>query len=99
MLALSRYFIFGFMITSHYISRACGRSYRDLVIGEVGEISSPNYPEDYPANVSCTWQLNAPAFSVIELTCYDVKTQSCTPKNLQDYLLFNPDPAKDEYFL
>lgn len=84
---------------THPGRQKCGHSWGDLVIGESGTIESPNYPNHYPSNISCVWRLQAPQLSIIELTCTHVETEDCTPSNLKDYLLFNPNTEKDEYFL
>eukprot|EP00095_Tigriopus_kingsejongensis_P008952 maker-scaffold199_size265817-snap-gene-1.56 protein:Tk08952 transcript:maker-scaffold199_size265817-snap-gene-1.56-mRNA-1 annotation:"chymotrypsin-like protein" len=96
---LNRSELFSSFIRSHTGQRRCGRNLPDLVIGESGDIFSPNFPEKYPSNSSCIWRLSAPKMSLIELNCSHVVTEECTPKNLKDYLLFNPDPNKDEYYL
>ena len=35
----------------------CGSNLLGLKIGDSGNISSPNYPENYPPNAECTWWL------------------------------------------
>ncbi|TRY77363.1 hypothetical protein TCAL_00164 [Tigriopus californicus] len=89
----------GDIFRSHSGRRKCGQNWGDLVIGETGTIESPNYPQNYPSNFSCVWRMHAPELSIIELTCSHVETEDCTPSNLKDYLLFNPNSQKDEFFL
>ena len=38
-------------------SSSCGTNLLDLKIGHTGNITSPNYPDDYPPNSECTWWL------------------------------------------
>ena len=35
----------------------CSDNKTDLKLGDYGSVSSPNYPRNYPARLSCEWQL------------------------------------------
>ena len=41
-----------------------------------GVIQSPNYPNNYPSNVNCTWTITAPPNEVITLTFTDLRLES-----------------------
>ena len=37
----------------------CGGCKLNLTLGTTGELASPNFPNDYGANVDCLWLLGA----------------------------------------
>jgi len=39
----------------------------EVGIGETGTLTSPNHPDDYPANSECAWTLQAPSNGAVEL--------------------------------
>ena len=46
----------------------CGES-QPLIIDELsGQLSSPNYPQNYPSNANCSWMINPTTSSLINLT-------------------------------
>ncbi len=34
----------------------------------VGSLNSPNFPEQYPTNITCEWMLEVPSEYIIEIT-------------------------------
>ena len=44
---------------------ACGATITDLKVGDTGYIRSPNYPEDYPADIKCVWWLKVALIPLI----------------------------------
>ena len=92
----------------------CGETITDLRPGDRGFIRSPNYPQDYPPDVKCTWWLKAKVSCVcynivtchvlcqdnakIQMTCTDVRTQSCDG-GYYDYILVSPDWTWEKYYL
>jgi hypothetical protein len=49
---------------------SCGERIEDV---DSGFITSPDYPEDYPPNQTCWWNITVPAGSKIELEILDLK--------------------------
>ena len=47
-----------------------------IVEGNWG-IASPNYPNEYPNNVSCKWSIRDLSGGKIELNIYDIQTEVC----------------------
>ena len=43
--------------------------YQDVVPGQTYTVSSPSYPNNYPAGVDCRWDAVAPSNSKVVLTC------------------------------
>lgn len=41
-----------------------------------GIIESPNYPNDYPANLKCEWRIIAPKSNKIKLEFHDLRLES-----------------------
>ena len=76
----------------------CGATISKLKVGTVGYIRSPNYPENYPANIKCVWWLKAVDEGRISMTCNDVLTQNCDD-GYYDYVLVAPDWAWEKYYL
>ena len=54
----------------------CGNE-RPLIIDNTthGNITSPNYPNYYPANVDCQWEIHAHYGEAVVLTLHDIKTE------------------------
>ena len=54
----------------------CGNK-RPLIIDNTthGNITSPNYPNYYPANVDCQWEIHAQHGEAVVLTLHDIKTE------------------------
>ena len=54
----------------------CGNE-RPLIIDNTthGNITSPNYPNYYPANVDCQWEIHANYGEAVILTLHDIKTE------------------------
>ncbi|BFZ22426.1 hypothetical protein BsWGS_25465 [Bradybaena similaris] len=50
----------GFSLTYSSVSVACGGQLRLTEAVTSGYFMSPNYPENYPPNVDCIWQIRAP---------------------------------------
>jgi len=78
---------------------ACGATITDLKVGDTGYIRSPNYPEDYPADIKCVWWLKAKEPGKISMTCTDVMTQTCDGNGYYDYVLVAPDWGWEKYYL
>jgi hypothetical protein len=45
--------------------------YREVAAGQSVEVYSPNYPNNYPSGISCTWEALAPSNSHFILQCID----------------------------
>ena len=41
----------------------CGGNYYNIVLGETGKITTPNYPGNYEPNQSCMWKFKVSRFS------------------------------------
>ena len=54
----------------------CGNK-RPLIIDNTthGNITSPNYPNYYPSNVDCQWEIHAQHGEAVVLTLHDIKTE------------------------
>ena len=54
----------------------CGNE-KPLIIDNTthGNITSPNYPNNYPANVDCQWEIHAHYGEAVVLTLHDIKTE------------------------
>ncbi|KAL8607578.1 hypothetical protein ACOMHN_003497 [Nucella lapillus] len=79
----------GFQATYSYDSEGCGGMYHS----NTGNISSPNYPSNYPANTECVWNINVlpgytVAFTVSALTLQN--TANCG----SDYHCLRPHTAE-----
>jgi len=48
---------------------------RTLQLWDFGVITSPKYPEDYPANSLCEWSLESPEGTRVEATLFDINLQ------------------------
>jgi hypothetical protein len=49
-------------------SAACGY-YKEVTAGQTFQVSSPNYPDNYPKGVECLWEFVAPSNSKFTLSC------------------------------
>ena len=50
----------------------CGES-QPLIIDDLsGQLSSPNYPQNYPSNANCSWLINPSTPNLINLTFIDI---------------------------
>ena len=49
-----------FSILLIVVCRTCESACGGYVTASEGEITSPNWPQDYPINKQCTWQVVAP---------------------------------------
>ena len=50
----------------------CGES-QPLIIDDLsGQLSSPNYPQNYPSNANCSWLINPSTSSLINISFIDV---------------------------
>lgn len=54
----------------------CGQILDQLKAGQQGFIQSPNYPNNYPPNLECTWNLNATNNTKVYLTIFDLDISS-----------------------
>lgn len=52
------------VITHFFLLPGCG----GIIHAETGLIKSPNYPQNFPANVECSWQIIAHEGSHLEMT-------------------------------
>jgi len=66
----------GFLLNYTQYVRGCGGqlSISDPLV--VGNVSSPNYPLNYPINTECSWVLNVPAGNTIEFTLVDMDIET-----------------------
>ncbi|CAG7819236.1 unnamed protein product, partial [Allacma fusca] len=62
-------------INNYNPTSACASNQTDLALGEVGTITSPNYPENYPGGQLCQWYLESIPGTRIEATFFDLVTQ------------------------
>jgi chymotrypsin len=53
----------------------CSGNRTDLKLGDFGTITSPNYPRNYPARVSCEWMIEGPPGTRIQAVLFDSVTQ------------------------
>ena len=53
---------------------ACGESKPQMMFGVTtsGEITSPNYPSNYPNNADCQWQISADFGYIVKITLLEV---------------------------
>ncbi|XP_057337332.1 cubilin-like isoform X2 [Microplitis mediator] len=77
-----------FQATYSVLNSACGGSY----LSEAGTISSPSYPDSYPLNAECVWELNTSPGNRISLTFSDFDIES-SPSCNRDYLEIREDSA------
>ena len=54
------------------VAGSCG----GLLLAPSGQLTSPNYPDDYDNNLDCFWNITIP-FGIITLNFTDVYTESC----------------------
>uniref|UniRef100_A0A8C5HD89 Cubilin n=1 Tax=Gouania willdenowi TaxID=441366 RepID=A0A8C5HD89_GOUWI len=54
----------GFLATWHADSSGCG----GVIHADSGTLKSPNYPQNFPANVECSWQIVAHEGNHLEMT-------------------------------
>ncbi|CAG0888617.1 unnamed protein product [Darwinula stevensoni] len=73
----------GFTATISNIDLPCGSVAPINVTTSVGEISSPNYPDNYPVNTRCRWVLAAPEGQQVTLTfkTMDIERSSSCAKD------------------
>lgn len=71
-----------------FLFTACGGSY----LSEAGTISSPSYPDSYPLNAECVWEINTSPGNRISLTFSDFDIES-SPSCDRDYLEIREDSA------
>ena len=50
------------LVSYHQYTNCGGR-----LTGEYGEFTSPNYPNDYPKNAECTWEITVPKGNKVHL--------------------------------
>lgn len=74
----------GFRFAWRVFASGCG----GRMIGNAGVITSPNYPQPYPHDMHCEWQLRAPLGSnlQIQLEDLDLEDSNC----FYDYLQLEP---------
>ncbi|CAK8680068.1 unnamed protein product [Clavelina lepadiformis] len=65
-----------------------------IITEDSGNISSPNYPNDYSNNLNCNWTILAPPNKLIEVEFVDFHLQSCS-FSLKDYL--NIHDGEEQY--
>ena len=54
----------------------CGSQTPLIIDGSLGGyISTPNYPEDYPSNSDCQWEIHANEGEAVTLTFIDFDTE------------------------
>lgn len=59
-------------------AQQCGPYIKDLAVGEVYEVVSPRYPQNYPRNSDCSWKITAPVGNKVEFYCADVDIPEST---------------------
>ena len=57
------------------VSYTDGTGCNDVFVIAPGTVSSPNYPENYPAGASCSSLIVAPAGSIVRLTFLDFELE------------------------
>ena len=67
------------------ISASCDKTYN----AENSEITSPNFPQNYPNNEYCTWNIYAPRGHLIELVILELEIESDGDKCSYDWLEFH----------
>ena len=77
-------------------SDSCGFQLANLKPGAKGVVKTPNYPDNYPANVQCIWWMKGVEHTRIYVTCDRIETQECNP-DFFDYALFAPDWSWSKY--
>merc|ERR1711981_197619 len=79
-------------------SDECGFQLYGLAPGDVGSITTPNYPDGYPPSLRCIWWLKSLSTAKITIQCQDIHTQACDPENkVYDYALFSRDWTWEQY--
>ena len=63
----------------------------EVLVGQTGTFTSPNYPADYDNNLNCQWTISVPSGNIqIDITSLDVEDSStCSYDKLEVSLLFN----------
>ncbi|GAA57575.1 tolloid-like protein 1 [Clonorchis sinensis] len=88
----------GFSATYTSVTRVRGeiasRTCTTLIVEPTDSIASPNYPQDYPANLNCTWTISQPQGCVIRLKFEDFKLESGG-----DYVRVYDGPPSNENLL
>eukprot|EP00795_Rhopilema_esculentum_P014104 gene14104-5092_t len=66
----------GFMVNYTQFVQGCGGQLSISDPLAIGNLSSPNYPTNYPINIECTWVLNVPAGDTILFTFVDLDIET-----------------------
>ncbi|XP_075044351.1 embryonic protein UVS.2-like isoform X2 [Mixophyes fleayi] len=69
--------------TASYSTVTCGAT----LTSTMGNISSPNYPSNYPPSTDCAWVITAPTGFVVSLNMTDFDVEYTTRNCAYDYLL------------
>ena len=53
---------------SHYIQSGCGSKNIIDASTDIHSITSPNFPNDYPSNIACSWVIGVERNQAIQMT-------------------------------
>uniref|UniRef100_A0A4W3K7X0 Cubilin n=1 Tax=Callorhinchus milii TaxID=7868 RepID=A0A4W3K7X0_CALMI len=85
----------GFKFTYEASYMACGATIYVSDFDPVGNISSMNYPNNYPQNIDCTWTITVPAGEAVQLDFEDLFYIEPDSQCAFDYLELHDGPSSN----